>query len=168
MVIFGWFYLRWCENALGNTTNTLCEKRRKWAASWQNQQNGMCAQRRQISLGICPVWSESSLSAWRKLGSLANHWAHSEDADQTGRIPRLIWVFTGRKGHFIAFVMRRLKYFLISIVYFALLFIWLKFTIICKNFIFANIREIDHLWIQNSCKISAYRVYIGKNLTLQI
>ena len=27
----------------------------------------------QISLGICPVWSESSLSAWRKLGSLATH-----------------------------------------------------------------------------------------------
>ena len=25
----------------------------------------------QISLGICPVWSESSLSAWRMLGSLA-------------------------------------------------------------------------------------------------
>ena len=25
----------------------------------------------QISLGIRPVWSESSLSAWRKLGSLA-------------------------------------------------------------------------------------------------
>ena len=33
----------------------------------------------QISLGICSVWSESSLSAWRKLGSLATHWAHSED-----------------------------------------------------------------------------------------
>ena len=32
-----------------------------------------------ISLGIRPVWSESSLSAWRKLGSLATHWAHSED-----------------------------------------------------------------------------------------
>ena len=31
----------------------------------------------QISLGICPVWSESSLSAWRKLGSLATHWAHT-------------------------------------------------------------------------------------------
>ena len=28
---------------------------------------------------ISPVWSESSLSAWRKLGSLATHWAHSED-----------------------------------------------------------------------------------------
>ena len=46
----------------------------------------------QISLGIRPVWSESSLSAWRKLGSLATHWAHSEDSDQTGRI----WVFAGR------------------------------------------------------------------------
>ena len=35
--------------------------------------------RTQTSLGIRPVWSESSLSAWRKLGSLATHWAHSED-----------------------------------------------------------------------------------------
>ena len=50
----------------------------------------------QISLGIRPVWSESSLSAWRKLGSLATHWVQSEDCDQTGRIPRLIWVFAGR------------------------------------------------------------------------
>ena len=49
-----------------------------------------------ISLGIRPVWSESSLSAWRKLGSLATHWAHSEDSDQTGRMPRLIWFFAGR------------------------------------------------------------------------
>ena len=50
----------------------------------------------QISLGIRPVWSESWLSAWRKPGSLATHWAHSEDSDQTGRMPRLIWVFAGR------------------------------------------------------------------------
>ena len=27
----------------------------------------------QISLGIRPVWSESSLSAWRNLGPLATH-----------------------------------------------------------------------------------------------
>ena len=38
----------------------------------------------QISLGIRPVWSETSLSTWRKLGSLA------------GRMPRLIWAFAGR------------------------------------------------------------------------
>ena len=37
----------------------------------------------QISLDIRPVWSESLLSAWRKLGPLATHWAHSEDSDQT-------------------------------------------------------------------------------------
>ena len=63
----------------------------------------------QISLGIRPVWSESSLSAWRKLGSLATHWALSEDSDQTGRMPSLIWVFAGRTCHFVGFVMRRLK-----------------------------------------------------------
>ena len=50
----------------------------------------------QISLGIRPVWSASSLSAWRKLRSFATHWAQSEDSDQTGRMPRLIWVFAGR------------------------------------------------------------------------
>ena len=50
----------------------------------------------QISLDIRPVWSESSLSAWRKLGSLATHWADSEGSDQTGWMPRLIWVFAGR------------------------------------------------------------------------
>ena len=49
----------------------------------------------QFSLGIRPVWSESSLSAWRKLRPLATQWAHSEDSDQTGRIPRPIWVFAG-------------------------------------------------------------------------
>ena len=30
------------------------------------------------------------------LGSLATQWVHSEDSDQTGRMPRLIWVFAGR------------------------------------------------------------------------
>ena len=69
-----------------------------WASSWQNQQNGMCAQRRRS-----PVWSVFA-SAWRKLRSLATHWAHSEDSDQTGRIPRLIWVFAGRTCHFVGFV----------------------------------------------------------------
>ena len=43
-----------------------------------------------ISLGIHPVWSESSLSTWRNLGALATHWAHSKDSDQTGQMPGLI------------------------------------------------------------------------------
>ena len=50
----------------------------------------------QISLGIRRVWSESSPSACRNLGSLATHWAHSEDSDQTGQMPKLIWVFARR------------------------------------------------------------------------
>ena len=49
----------------------------------------------QISLGIRPVRLESSLSAWRKLGSLAPT-ERSAKTDQTGRMPRLIWVFAGR------------------------------------------------------------------------
>ena len=60
----------------------------------------------QISLGICPVWSESSLSAWRKLGSLATHCAHSEDSDHTGQMPRLIWLFAGHICLFVGFVVR--------------------------------------------------------------
>ena len=36
---------------------------------------------------------QSSLSAWRNIWSLAIHWAHSKDSDQTGQMPRLIWVF---------------------------------------------------------------------------
>ena len=55
----------------------------------------MCPANTQISLGISPVWSDFLLSTWRKFGSLATHWAHSEDSDQTGWIPRLIWVFAG-------------------------------------------------------------------------
>ena len=61
------------------------------------------------SLTKCPGWSESLLSAWRKLGSLATHWVHSEHSDQTGWMPRLIWVFAGRTCHFVGFVMRWLN-----------------------------------------------------------
>ena len=49
-----------------------------------------------ISLSICPVWSESSLCAhWVAKDPSFLH-ADSEDSDQTGRMPRLIWVFAGR------------------------------------------------------------------------
>ena len=50
----------------------------------------------QICLGIRPVWSESSLCAqWVAKDQSFLH-ADSEDSDQTGRMPRLIWVFAGR------------------------------------------------------------------------
>ena len=62
----------------------------------------------QISLDIRPIWSESSLSACRKLGFLAIHWAHSKDSGQTGRMPSLTWVFAGRTCYFVAFALARL------------------------------------------------------------
>ena len=59
-----------------------------WAATWQSQQTE-CAP-------IRPVWSESSLCAqWVAKDPSFLH-ADSEDSDQTGRMPRLIWVFAGR------------------------------------------------------------------------
>ena len=56
----------------------------------------MCAQRRLRSTWASAQTDQSSLSAWRKLGSLATHWAHNEDSGQSGRLSRLIWVFAGR------------------------------------------------------------------------
>ena len=49
----------------------------------------------QISLGIRPVWSDSSLSAWRKLCVLSYPLNRSKNSDLTGLMPRLIWVFAG-------------------------------------------------------------------------
>ena len=64
----------------------------------------------QISLGIRPVWSESSLcTQWVDKGP-SFLYADSEDSDQTGRMPRLIRVFAGHTVILLVFVMRRLKY----------------------------------------------------------
>ena len=49
----------------------------------------------QVSLEVHPGWSESSLCAqWVAKDPSFLH-ADSEDSDQTGRIPSLIWVFAG-------------------------------------------------------------------------
>ena len=64
----------------------------------------------QISLGIRPVWPDFSLWAlWVANDPTFLH-ADSKDSDQTGRMPRLIWVFAGRTGHFVGFVMKWLSY----------------------------------------------------------
>ena len=63
----------------------------------------LCAQRRLRSAWASAQTDQSSLSAYRSIRFLATHWAHSEDSDQTGRMPRLIWVFAGRT--FILFVL---------------------------------------------------------------
>ena len=66
--------------------------------SQQSQQNDLCAWRRLRS-----AWA-SALKM-----SIPTHKAHSEDSDQTGRIPRRICVFfAGRTCHFVSFAMLRL------------------------------------------------------------
>ena len=85
-------------------------QRLTWTASWQNQQSE-CAhsENLQVSLGIRPVWTYSSLcTQWVAKDPSFLH-ADSKDSEQTGRMPRLIWVFAGRTCHFVGFVMRRLK-----------------------------------------------------------
>ena len=86
-----------------------CDKMKTEPQDDKTNKMTFAASEDQISLGIRLVWSEYSLSAWRKSGSLATHWAHSEDSDQTGRMPRLFSLFAGRKDHFVGFVMRRLN-----------------------------------------------------------
>ena len=77
---------------------------------WATKTNKMTMRsaKTQISLGICPVWSESSLyTQWVAKGPSFLH-ADSKDSNQTGQMPRLIWVFAGRTCHFVHFVMRQL------------------------------------------------------------
>ena len=63
----------------------------------------------QISLGIRPVWSEALMGAqWVAKDQSIPH-VDNEDSDQTGRVPRLIYVFAGCTCHFVGFVMRWLK-----------------------------------------------------------
>ena len=55
----------------------------------------VCPAKTQISLGIRPVWSEPLLcTQWVAKDPSFLH-ANSKDSDQTGRMPRLIWVFAG-------------------------------------------------------------------------
>ena len=66
----------------------------------------LCAQRRLRSAWAFAQSDQSSLCAhWVGKDPSFLH-ADSEDSDQTGRMLRLIWVFTRRTCHFVGFVMR--------------------------------------------------------------
>ena len=59
---------------------------------------------------VAQVWSESLLCTQCLAKDPWFLHADSEDSDQTGRMPRLIWVFAGAHTHFVGFVMSRLKF----------------------------------------------------------
>ena len=57
------------------------------AAWWQDQQNGMCSKRRLRSAWASAQSDQSSLSAWRKPGSLATHWVQAKTLMRLGGCP---------------------------------------------------------------------------------
>ena len=81
-------------------------KRFIWAASRQNQQNGLCTQQRLRSAWASAQSDQSSLSAWRKLGSWATHWAHSKDSDSDREDAQADLSLCWAHSHFVGFVMR--------------------------------------------------------------
>ena len=101
-------YGRWVSGIPWQTQR--CEvpsTRVKWKGNWMSRKQmsrlmtkstiwPVCPAKTQISLGIRPVWSESSqCTQWVAEDPMFLH-ADSKDSDQTGRMPRLIWVFAGR------------------------------------------------------------------------
>ena len=77
-LLVGFSFYEFCQGHLDSdycTRNAACKYQTSniWAATWQNQNVTVRPAKTQISLGIRPAWSESSLFAWRKLGSLTTH-----------------------------------------------------------------------------------------------
>ena len=69
-----------------------------WARARESQQNDLYTQPR-LSLCICPIWS---VFAVYFMGSLRQTvFRQTAKSDQTGQVPRLIWVFAGNAGHFV-------------------------------------------------------------------
>ena len=76
-----------------------------WAAARQNQQYGRYAQRRRRSAWASVQSDQFSLRAQLVANDPMLLHADSEDSDQAGRMPRLIWVFAGHTVLFVGFVL---------------------------------------------------------------
>ena len=70
----------------------------------------MCAQRKLI-WAWASAQSDQSLRCPHEERLGPTHWAHYKASDQTGRMPRMIWVFAGHTCYFVGFVMRWLSYY---------------------------------------------------------
>ena len=106
--VCGFEFRKQCYVSNNRKKKSVRKTKKIWAQHDKTNKMHVHLAKIQIGLGIRPVWSEPSLSAWRKLRFLATHWADSEDSDQTGRMPGLIWVFVGCTCHFVGFVLRQL------------------------------------------------------------
>ena len=112
-----------------------------------------------ISLGICLVWSKSSLSAWRNHVSLVTYWAHSEDSDQAGGCTGLSKSFLGAQI-ILCFVMLRLKAFNLVIDYYTTAAEGLFY------FIFIWVLQPDYLTnLESSKLLGGAKTWISKRKT---
>ena len=84
------------------------KSREKMSRLTTKQTKSLCAKRSLRSAWASAQSGQSSLCAQRVVKGPSFHRGDSEDSDQTGQMPRLIWVFAGRTCHFVVFVMRRL------------------------------------------------------------
>ena len=116
----------------------------------------VCPAKTQISLGICPVWSESSLCAQWVAKDRSSLCADSEDPAQTGWLPRLIWVFAGRTV--ILFVLscrgsysKKRVCWVYTVRYFIVTFLFCDFVIVNCPRIF---KFVMHIFL---CKFYAFK-----------
>ena len=97
-----WKFLKMLSFTFNSMNRVLSKSLRFWSKLLHNRMSRRVTKptnwhvhpaKTQISLGIRPVWSESSLCAqWVAKDPSFLH-ADSEDSDQTGQMPRLIWVW---------------------------------------------------------------------------
>ena len=89
-----WYYFQHLKLSVILTSELIFDNRATWGSIQteppHDKTNKMtCTQRRLISAWAFAQSDQSLLSAWRKLGCLATHSAHSEDSDQTGPMSSL-------------------------------------------------------------------------------
>ena len=104
------------EKKIDQKADVLREKVLPWSVLWswpkrQNLQTGMCAQRRLRSAWASAQADQSICCALYGKLKTQSFFFDSEDSDQTGRMPRLIWVFAKRTFHFVGFGVRWLVLF---------------------------------------------------------
>ena len=81
-----------------------------WAASWQIRQNSYAPSEDSDQPGYpSSLIRVFTCAQWVAKGPMFLN-ADGEESDQTGRMLKLVWVFAGRTCHFVRFVMRRLKF----------------------------------------------------------
>ena len=146
-----------------------------WDGSYELQHDktnriSVCPAKTKISLGIHPVWSESLLSTSRNLGPLATHWTHCLDSDQTGQMPRLIWVLVGLTLILLVFMSQFVyAYFLISGKICHIPDLWAQincfhFQMLCPVNCWLFF-WCDVIWYQPGCHIIVYHTHIVKPIT---